>query len=484
MALAAARPPPSVKRRAAAVLSLAAGAVAIGVAVLFPLRTLGLGLVALALAWIALACAWFGLRRRGLARLAGLGAALVALVSTGVLLAVLRAFVDLVVFSGAAAVALGSRRVACTPELPRSAGVPGPPVVRALPAGERAVLLINPRSGGDKAQRYRLAEEARLRGIEAVVMQAGDDLAALADAAVAGRPQSIGMAGGDGSMAVVAARAAAHDIAFVCVPAGTRNHLALDLGVDRDDPVGALDAFTDGIERRVDLAEVNGRVFVNNVSLGVYARVVQADSYRADKVGTTLELLPDLIGPEAAPFELRYVDPSGRRHDDARLVLVSNNRYLTRRLTALGSRPRLDAGRLGVIVARVDGRIDALRLAGLEAAGSVDRHGGWEDWEAETFEVEAPGAIEAGVDGEAVVLEPPVHFRSRAGALRVRISRGHPGVSPAAVEDALVARQSVGALLAVAAGREIAPRASPPTPTGYPPTPLSASVTPIRSPRR
>src|SRR5215204_5343991 len=322
------------------------------------------------------------------------------------------------------------------------------------------------------------------RGIEAVVMQAGDDLAALADAAVAGRPQSIGMAGGDGSMAVVAARAAAHDIAFVCVPSGTRNHLALDLGVDRDDPVGALDAFTDGIERRVDLAEVNGRVFVNNVSLGVYARVVQADSYRADKVGTTLELLPDLIGPEAAPFELRYVDPSGRRHDDARLVLVSNNRYLTRRLTALGSRPRLDAGRLGVIVARVDGRIDALRLAGLEAAGSVDRHGGWDDWEAETFEVDAPGAIEAGVDGEAVVLEPPVHFRSRAGALPVRISRGHPGVSPAAVEDALVARQSVGALLAVAAGREIAPRASPPTPTGYPPTPLSASVTPIRSPRR
>src|SRR5215207_7811945 len=217
--------------------------------------------------------AWFGLRRRGLARFAGLGAALVALVSTGVLLAVLRAFVDLVVFSGAAAVALGSRRVACTPELPRSAGVPGPPVVRALPAGERAVLLINPRSGADKAQRYRLAEEARLRGIEAVVLQAGDDLAALADAAVAGRPQSIGMAGGDGSMAVVAARAAAHDIAFVCVPAGTRNHLALDLGVDRDDPVGALEAFTDGIERRVDLAEVNGRVFVNNVSLGVYARV-------------------------------------------------------------------------------------------------------------------------------------------------------------------------------------------------------------------
>jgi diacylglycerol kinase family enzyme len=88
------------------------------------------------------------------------------------------------------------------------------------------------------------------------------------------------MAGGDGSQALVAAVAAERDIPFVCVPAGTRNHFVLDLGLDRKDVVGALDAYTDGVERRIDLARVGDRVFVNNVSLGVYAAIVQSDDYR------------------------------------------------------------------------------------------------------------------------------------------------------------------------------------------------------------
>src|SRR5581483_4738045 len=98
--------------------------------------------------------------------------------------------------------------------------------------------------------------EARRRGIEAVVLEPGDDLRALAVEA-AKRAEVIGMAGGDGSQALVAAEAAKHDAAYVCVPAGTRNHFALDLGVDRDDVVGALDAFTSGLEREIDLARVN-----------------------------------------------------------------------------------------------------------------------------------------------------------------------------------------------------------------------------------
>ena len=80
------------------------------------------------------------------------------------------------------------------------------------------------------------------------------------------------MAGGDGSQATVAAIAAERGVPVACVPAGTRNHFALDLGVNRDDVVGALDALVDGGERVVDLGEVNGRVFVNNVSVGLYGR--------------------------------------------------------------------------------------------------------------------------------------------------------------------------------------------------------------------
>ena len=92
------------------------------------------------------------------------------------------------------------------------------------------------------------------------------------------------MAGGDGSLAVVAAAAAAHGLPFICVPAGTRNHFALDLGVDRHDVAGALDAFSDGVERRIDLAEVNGRVFLNNVSLGIYGEAVRQSAYRDAKI--------------------------------------------------------------------------------------------------------------------------------------------------------------------------------------------------------
>ena len=133
----------------------------------------------------------------------------------------------------------------------------------------RPVLFINPRSGDGKAARAGLAERAREQGIEAVILAPGQDLAVLAGEAAAAGADTLGMAGGDGSLAVVAAAAAAHGIPFVCVPAGTRNHFALDVGVDRHDLTGALDAFTGGVERRIDTAEVNGRMFLNNVSLGI-----------------------------------------------------------------------------------------------------------------------------------------------------------------------------------------------------------------------
>ena len=121
------------------------------------------------------------------------------------------------------------------------------------------VLFVNPRSGGGKAQRYDLVGQCRSRGIEPVVMKKDDDLASLAAAAVSSGAGVIGMAGGDGSQAIVAAVASRHDIPYVCIPAGTRNHFALDIGVDRQDVIGALDAFHHGSERRIDLAQVNGR---------------------------------------------------------------------------------------------------------------------------------------------------------------------------------------------------------------------------------
>ena len=148
------------------------------------------------------------------------------------------------------------------------------------------------------------------------------------------------MAGGDGSQAIVAAIAAEHSLPYACIPAGTRNHFALDLGVDRDDVVGALDAFVDGGERRVDLAEVNGRVFVNNVSLGLYADAVQRDGYREAKLRTILDTVPDVLGPAATGLDLRWTGPGGHEHRSGAAILVSNNRYRLGRAVGSGTRPQ------------------------------------------------------------------------------------------------------------------------------------------------
>jgi diacylglycerol kinase family enzyme len=176
---------------------------------------------------------------------------------------------------------------------------------------------MNPRSGNEAVTRLNLVDEARRRGIEPVVLTEGDDLLALAESAIGRGADVIGMAGGDGSQAVVADVARTHNVPFICVPAGTRNHFALDLGLDRADVVGALDAFGDAVERRVDLATVAGRVFVNNVSLGLYATIVSSADYRDAKWSTALTLLPDLIGPGTPDFDLAFHGPDALPRESA-----------------------------------------------------------------------------------------------------------------------------------------------------------------------
>jgi diacylglycerol kinase family enzyme len=269
------------------------------------------------------------------------------------------------------------------------------------------VLFVNPRSGGGKATRVGLAERARERGIETIVLRPGHDLATLVDEAVARGADALGAAGGDGSLAVVAAAAVAHDLPFVCVPAGTRNHFALDVGVDRGDLVGSLEAFTGGIERRIDVAEVNGRLFLNNVSLGIYGDAVRQPTYRDAKARTLLETAAQVLGPSAAPSDLQLVDDRGRPHRNPAVVLVSNNPYSFEPPYSPGTRPALDSGQLGILV--------------LDAAPASQRPG--RTWTATSCEVTGPAPLHAGVDGEAVDLTPPLRFVIRPRALRVRLAR-------------------------------------------------------------
>ena len=294
-----------------------------------------------------------------------------------------------------------------------------------VPAPQRPVLFYNPKSGGGKAERFSLAEEARARGIEPVELGPPWDLEALVRDAVAGGADGLAMAGGDGSQAVVAAIAAELSLPYACVPAGTRNHFALGLGVDRDDVVGALDAFVDGGERRVDLAEVNGRVFVNNVSLGLYADAVQREGYREAKLRTILDTVPEVLGPDAAGLDLRWTGPGGHAHRSGAAILVSNNRYRLGRAVASATRPRIDDGLLGITVAGA--------VTGSGHDGRRPQRP-WREWTAPHFEVDADHPVAAGIDGEAVQLEPPLRFIIRAGVLRVRIAHQHPGASPPTCE--------------------------------------------------
>ena len=185
----------------------------------------------------------------------------------------------------------------------------------------------------------------------------------------------LGMAGGDGSQAMVGSIAAELGLPMVVVPAGTRNHLALDLGLDRNDVVGALDAYGDAVERRLDLADVNGHVFVNNVSLGLYAAIVRSPEYRDSKVDTTLTTLPQVLGPDTEPFDLGFTDGDGERHEGAHVIQVSNNPY-GETFRGMGSRPRLDTGRLGIVslvLGKRGRRGGVRRVARDRASGAIQR---------------------------------------------------------------------------------------------------------------
>src|SRR4051812_21809319 len=394
------------RRRLAAIAALCFGAATIVFAIAIAIANFPNAILVLACLVGAVGLGWYGLRRRGAARTVGLGGAVVLLVGSVVLLLVQGSLLENAIVLAGAFVTVGAAATAFATraELP------------SAPRPEHSVLFMNPRSGGGKATKFHLADEARKRGIEPVELNPGDDLWELTRDAVARGADALAMAGGDGSQAIVAAVAAREGLPYACIPAGTRNHFALDLGVDRDDVVGALEAFVDGRERVVDLAEVNGRVFVNNVSLGLYAEAVQQGGYRDAKIRTILETIPDVLGPKGKPLDLEWNGPDGKLHESAATILVSNNRYRLGTLIGSGTRPRMDENVLGI--------------AAVEAGESQRLL----EWSVEEFSVGSQGGIAAGIDGEAGELAPPPALPMRAPAAPPPDCPPHPRASPSASE--------------------------------------------------
>ena len=420
-------------RRLAAVIALVIGSASVILAVILVFQEFPQGLLVLALVVAAAVVGWNALIRRGVVRAVGLLLAAIALV-VAILVVVDERALEIALVVGGLIVAGACAEVAVSRRADLS----------IAEAPEHPVLIFNPKSGGGKAERFSLETEARARGIEPIELGPGQDLEGIVRDAVARGADALAMAGGDGSQAIVAAIAAELDLPYACIPAGTRNHFALDLGVDRDDVVGALDAFVEGgRERRVDLAEVNGRVFVNNVSLGVYAEAVQRSGYRDAKLRTLLDTVPDTLGPSGSGLDLRWTGPGGHEHRSGAVILVSNNRY---RLGAVGSgtRPTIDDGLLGIAIA---GAPAGRGESGRRAQRAV------REWSSHTFEVDADDPIPAGIDGEAARLDPPLRFGIRPGVLRARIAAAHPGSSPSAqLPDGFLA--SVRVLASIAAGHD------------------------------
>jgi diacylglycerol kinase family enzyme len=259
-------------------------------------------------------------------------------------------------------------------------------------------LLINPRAGRGGPSADELADAARGKGIQARVLRRGDDAAALAHAAKAA---AVGMAGGDGSLAPVAEVAIDRDLPFVCVPFGTRNHFARDLGLDRSGPLAALDAFR-GEERRIDVGRAGERLFLNNVSFGVYASLVhRREVHRRRR--QSLARLRALLRTLRHPYRLRLrIDGEPVA---ARVVLAANNAY-DLKLFNLGARESLTEGRLHLYSAR-----------GLFPTD-------WDERVAETFELDGPPVLRAAVDGEPAGLETPFECRIEPRALRVLLPPG------------------------------------------------------------
>lgn len=405
--------PSTLSRRAWSLATLLLAIVAVTFAIVGAVSAFPAGLSVLACLAAAAWSAWYGICRRRLIRILALALSAVLVGAAVALIIVEGRLADNLLVLAAVAGVLVTARMAFRVHV-------------ELPTAERPqhpVLFYNLLSGGGKATRFNLAEEARRRGIEPVELRRGDDLAELVHRAVADGADALAMAGGDGSQAIVAMIAAELDLPYACIPAGTRNHFALDLGVDRSDVVGALDALVCGGERRVDLAEVNGRVFVNNVSLGLYAEAVQRPGYRGAKLHTLLDTVPDVLGPDAEVPRLRWEGPVGL--ESAAAILVSNNPYRLGRPLGSGTRPHLDTGRLGVTV------LVPMNSGG---NGSVSHRLAMHQWTVREFEVEAAGPVPVGLDGEALQLAPPLRFRIRPRALRVRIAPQHPGASPSALE--------------------------------------------------
>jgi diacylglycerol kinase family enzyme len=401
-------------------LSFVLAGLAIVILVVFAeLKSLAMFAVGLVAAAVSVAAAYFFLSRRGIVRWLALGVFVLAPVAVIVVFAVADVLWVAVLSAGVWLLAGVTARQALTGDQPDWRM----PEYPAQPPARHPYLIMNPKSGDGKVGKFDLKRKAEALGAEVFILGGSGlvDVAAVARQAVADGADLLGVAGGDGTQALVAGIAAEHGLPFVVISAGTRNHFALDLGLNREDPATCLGALADGVELRIDLGLINGQTFVNNASFGAYAEIVQSPAYRDDKVGTTLDLLPDVLQGHRGARLAAQADSTWIEAPQA--LLVSNNPYETEDIAGMGRRARLDGGVLGVVGVTVRTAGEAIDLLRGSRAGQGT------DLTTKRIEITADAAqIPVGVDGEALTMPTPVTCTVWPGALRVWVPRDRPGI--------------------------------------------------------
>ncbi len=290
-------------------------------------------------------------------------------------------------------------------------------------------IILNAGSGGgtDEADLDTLRESFVTAGhdVRIDLVRAGDDMSAVVQRALADGPTNVVAGGGDGTINSVAQHLVGSDVALGVLPMGTLNHFARDLGIPLELRAAAA-VVTRGYHQQVDVGEVNGRIFLNNSSLGLYPRIVQLrERYRAR--GVTKWVVAAWaalrVVRSGAAVRLRMTvdgEPSERRTP---LLFIGNGAYLMEGFDA-GTRESITAGYLALYTVHVDGTWPLLRLVSRILRGRARASGELTMVRADHATIHAIGFaarshVMIALDGEVETLALPLDYRSKPGALRV-----------------------------------------------------------------
>lgn len=288
---------------------------------------------------------------------------------------------------------------------------------------KKPYLIINPKSGSGRATKSRLADHAKDLGIATITLKKSDDVEALARQAADQGADVLGVSGGDGSIGAVAKVALERDLPIVVLAGGTRCHFARDLGLDPAQINDGLAGFR-GVERKIDVGDINGRIFLNNASFGLYADIVDSPDYRDNKVAVSRAVLQDILSGKKDGYKLSF-SHGNKKYDQATQVLVGVNRYNTINLLELGERDKLDQGVLQITaITKLSDELvkQMMKVFSINFSSGIDKIDGVDQWDSKNFKVTSPRKkIVAGVDGEREEYASPVTVSIKPGALRVYV---------------------------------------------------------------